>query len=434
MSTTTDVFSHIKTAPFWQDDFPHLANVPTSPLPDKVDVVIIGGGYTGLLAARTLAKGGAKVVVLEQGHIGSGASSINGGQVSPGLKADAETIYNRYGPELAGELWWAALDAVKFFEQTIIEEQIDCDYTGKGGLALAYRPTHYRRMLEYTEWLANKLNYEQKIIPPEKLCEEIGSDIFYGGKFEREGGGIQPAKYVYGLACATVRAGALLCPKTTVQQVRRQVGHSGFYIITDQGNVRASEVLMATNGYTGSLVRGIQRRVFAVGSYMITTEPLSPELQRELSPNDRVFYDTKHFLNYFRLTPDGRMSMGGRNNLSPDLDWLESARFLQQRTIEIFPQLRDIPITHTWSGRLGITFDLIPHIGQVDGIYYAFGYGGHGVALSGYLGKEVAELMSGKISRSPFAEIPHQTYIFYQKKPWFLPIAATYYRFLDKVS
>ena len=147
-----------------------------------------------------------------------------------------------------------------------------------------------------------------------------------------------------------------------------------------------------------------------------------------------MFWDTKWFLNYFRLTPDGRLAMGGRNNLSPNLDVVDSAKYLHQAILRVFPQLRDIPLTHTWSGRLGLTFDLLPHIGQVDGLYYAFGYSGHGVAIATYLGQEVARLIAGQISRSPFADIPHPTYFFYRQKPWFLPLAATYYRFLDRVS
>jgi glycine/D-amino acid oxidase-like deaminating enzyme len=225
-----------------------------------------------------------------------------------------------------------------------------------------------------------------------------------------------------------------LCEQTEVQAIHRPAKGGDFELTTNKGQLKASEILLATNGYTGPLVPKIQRRVFPVGSYMITTEPLSPELQRELSPKNRVMYSTKWFLNYFRLTPDGRMSMGGRNNLSPHLDLAESAQNLSETMIHIFPQLRGLPVTHTWAGRLGITFDLMPHLGRVDGIYYAFGYGGHGVALSGYLGKEAAELISGRSSRSPFADIPHQTHFFYQGKPWFLPLAAVYYRFLDAVS
>jgi glycine/D-amino acid oxidase-like deaminating enzyme len=125
--------------------------------------------------------------------------------------------------------------------------------------------------------------------------------------------------------------------------------------------------------------------------------------------------------------------MGGRNNLSPNLDVVASAENLTKTLIHIFPQLRGIPITHTWTGRLGITFDLMPHIGRINGIYYAFGYGGHGVAFSGYLGKEVAELMSGQRQRSVFAEIPTPTSMFYHGQVWFLPFVAAYYRFLDAI-
>jgi glycine/D-amino acid oxidase-like deaminating enzyme len=283
--------------------------------------------------------------------------------------------------------------------------------------------------------MVRELDFDHlELVSPERIREEIGSAVFPGGLVEKMGGGLHPAKYVYGLACAAARAGAKLCEHVEVQAIRRPANSSDFELATAKGPLKAGEVLLATNGYTGPLSPKIQRRVFPVGSYMITTGPLSPELQHELSPKNRVMYSTKWFLNYFRLTPDGRMSMGGRNNLSPNLDLLESAHNLYETMIHIFPQLQGFPVTHSWTGRLGITFDLAPHIGRVDGIYYALGYGGHGVALSGYLGKEVAELISGRVSRSPFADIPHQTYFFYQGKAWFLPLAATYYRFLDAIS
>lgn len=425
----------MKTIPFWTDDFPRPVDLPVAPLPERVNVAIVGGGYTGLSAARTLAKSGVSVAVLEQREIGGGASSVNGGQVAPGLKLHAPNVIKKYGPELGRELWDASLAAVRYLEQTLQEEAIACDYTGQGGIALAYRPSHYHRMAEEIEWMARVLDYHGlELVPPERIHEEIGSDVFPGGLVEKMGGGLHPAKYVYGLACATARAGAKLCEQTEVQAIHRSAKGGDFELTTNKGQLKASEILLATNGYTGPLVPKIQRRVFPVGSYMITTEPLSPELQYELNPKNRVMYSTKWFLNYFRLTPDGRMSMGGRNNLSPHLDLAESAQNLYETMIHIFPQLRGLPVTHTWAGRLGITFDLMPHLGRVDGIYYAFGYGGHGVALSGYLGKEAAELISGRSSRSPFADIPHQTHFFYQGKPWFLPLAAVYYRFLDAVS
>ncbi|MFN8458986.1 MAG: FAD-binding oxidoreductase [Anaerolineae bacterium] len=425
----------MKTIPFWTDDFPRPLDLPVSPLPERVDVAVVGGGYTGLSAAQTLARGGASVAVLEQGQMGSGASSVNGGQVAPGLKLGIREAFKKYGPELGRELWQASLAAVRYLEQTIAEEGIECDYTGAGGIALAYRPAHYRRMADDIEWMARELNYHAlELAPPEHIREEVGSTVFPGGLVEKDGGGLHPAKYVYGLACAAARAGVKLCEQTVVQAIRRSAKRDGFQLTTSRGDLRAGEVLLATNGYTGPLVPEVQRRVFPVGSYMITTEPLSPPLQQELSPKNRVMYSTKYFLNYFRLTPDGRMSMGGRNNLSPTLDLRESAQILTETMVHIFPQLRGYPVTHSWTGRLGLTFDLAPHIGRVDGIYYALGYGGHGVALSGYLGKEVAELISGRIQRTPFMDIPQPTNFFYRGKPWFLPLAAAYYRFLDAIS
>jgi glycine/D-amino acid oxidase-like deaminating enzyme len=425
----------MKTIPFWIDDFPRPADLPTSPLPERVDVAIVGGGYTGLSAARVLAKGGAKVAVLEQGDIGSGASGVNGGQVEPGVKLGIQKVFQKYGAELGREIWQSSLKAIAFLEQTLAEEQIDCNYAPSGSLVTAYRPAHYKHLLQEAEWLACHLDFQQfEVTPPDQMRSVIGSDVFYGGIVSHVGGGLHPAKYVFGLAKAAARACACLCEKTKVLGINRSTKESGFRLNTSQGELRAEAILIATNGYTGPLVRQIQRRIFSVGSYMITTEPLPPELQQELCPHNRVMYDTKWFLNYFRLTPDGRMSMGGRNNLSPNLDVVESARNLTRTMLHIFPQLRGIPVTHTWTGRLGVTFNLMPYIGRVNGIYHAFGYAGHGVALSGYLGKEAAELISGRASYSPFAQIPPQTSIFYHGEAWFLPLVAAYYRFLDSIS
>lgn len=428
-------FNQLKTIPFWRDDFPRPADLPVSSLPEQVEVAIVGGGYTGLSAARTLAKAGVKVAVLEQNQIGSGASSVNGGQATGGLKEGPQDLINTYGRELGRELWTSSLQAIRLTEQIIREEEIDCDYVPKGSMALAYRPAHYDRLVRAAEWKARELDYHTTLIPREKLRTEIGTDAYFGGMLDEAiGGGLHPAKYVYGLARAAACAGAMLCEQTQVQSISRRAGQDRFRLTTGQGELSADAVLIATNGYTEALVPELRRRVLPIGSYMITTEPLPVELQQELIPNQRVFWDTKWFLNYFRLTPDGRMSMGGRNDLSTNLNLLESAHRLYRRTVEIFPQLRDVPVTHSWTGRLGVTFDFLPHIGQVDGVYYAFGYSGHGVTIATYLGQEVAQLISGQISRSPYAEVRHPTYFFYRRTPWFLPLAEAYFRILDRVS
>lgn len=395
-------------------------------------MAIVGSGITGLLAARTLAQGGAGVAVLEQRQIGGGASSVNGGQAGGGLKEGPQQLIAKYGRDLGEELWRASMAAVDCLEEIIRVERIDCDYAANGITALAYRPTHYDRLVRNADWIARELGYEKKVVPPEQIQTELGSDAYFGAVVDEGWGGLHPAKYVYGLARAAARAGAALVEQAGVEEISRH--GDGFHLATSQGRLTATEVLLATNGYTTALIPEIRRRVFPVGSYMVTTEPLPPDVQQEISPRGRMFWDTKWFLNYFRLTPDGRLAMGGRNNLSPDLEVVESAQYLRQAIRRVFPHLADAPLTHTWSGRLGLTFDLLPHIGRVEGVYYAFGYSGHGVAIATYLGQEVARLISGQISRSPFADIPHPTYFFYREKPWFLPLAATYYRFLDWVS
>ena len=246
------------------------------------------------------------------------------------------------------------------------------------------------------------------------------------------GAGLHPAKLVFGLAKVAAKYGAILFENTPVMKLEKV--QAGFIVHTPRGSFTAREVIAATNGYTENLVSGLKSKVMPVGSYSIVTEPLSVELQREISPKNYMLWDSKWFLNYFRLTPDGRLLWGGRNNLSTTLDVTESARILRSEMVRAFPQLEDTPVAHTWTGQLGITFDLMPHIGRVQGLHYSFGYGGHGLHTALLLGREVAQLITGEKTSSPFAEIPHQTYFFYRDKPWFLPLAVSYYRLRDWVS
>jgi glycine/D-amino acid oxidase-like deaminating enzyme len=216
----------------------------------------------------------------------------------------------------------------------------------------------------------------------------------------------------------------------------RSVKNSGatFTAVTSQGSLTADRVLVATNGYTGKLFPSIRRRVVPIGSYSIVTEPLPVDLAEEILPGNRMAWTARRFLNYFRRTPDDRILIGGRRNLRTDLDLIDSARDLNNRLIDFFPQLSDVGITHVWGGKLAVTFDLLPHIGREDNVWYAMGYGGHGVALGTYLGTDVAGLMSGELERSPFADIPHPTRWYYRASPWFLPWAALAYRFLDRLG
>jgi glycine/D-amino acid oxidase-like deaminating enzyme len=419
----------VKTIPFWTDQLPRPSLESGSALPSEADIVIVGGGFTGLSAARVLVRQGATVLVLERHTIGWGASSRNGGLATTGIKKPISAIFKRYGSELGRQFWQASLDAIDLIGEIVQEEGIDCDYSRDGHIALAWKPAHFRRMQGMVAWYEKHLGHRVRAVPVSELRSEIGTDAYHGGLVDEHSGSVNPAKYVFELARAAERHGAMLFEACPVIKLEPQ--SKGFDVHTNQGVVVAKEVVVATNGYTDLLVPKLKPRVFPVGSYIIVTEPLAPGLQRELSPKGRMFYDSKQFLNYFRLTPDGRMLFGGRNDLSTDLDLKESANRLNQQMLSVFPELVDVPMTHSWTGQLGITFDLMPHIGRVDGVHYAFGYGGHGVSIATYLGTEIGLILSGKKTRSPFAEIPHQTKFFYRNRPWFVPIAARYFRARD---
>lgn len=423
----------MKLTPFWTDQFPRPVDLPTHPLPQKADVAVIGSGYTGLNAALALAKAGTDVAVLEQETIGWGASSRNGSMATPGLKPPTVQLVKRYGLETGRNLWQWSLDAIDHVERVIAEEGIDCDFSRPGHVYLASKPKHYDKIKAHGEYMASVIEYDQlAYVEPKDLHNEIGSSAFHGALVDKKTGVLHPSKYVMGLARSAGNHGIKLVEKARVTKVRRQNGY--FKLETAKGVLQASEVLVATGGYTTNLVPRIRMGVFPIGSYIIVTEPLSPALQAELSPKNRMFFNSRRLLNYFCLTPDGRLLFGGRSNIATGLNEIRSAKILQERMLQVFPQLKGVPITHSWTGKLGVSYDQMPHIGRIDGIHYALGFSGHGVSVASYLGHEVGKLMSGEISESLFAQIKHPRFLFASLEKFYLPFVSAYFRLEDRFA
>jgi glycine/D-amino acid oxidase-like deaminating enzyme len=407
-----------------------------TPIPQKTDVAIIGGGYTGLSAARTLAKQGVSVVVLEAETIGWGASSRNGGMTLTGLKPAMQTVIKNYGRDLAKELFQCSLDSVNIVEQIVKEETIDCGFSRYGHLLTANKPKHYESLQGEVDFMAKEFNHNVRLVSPKDLRSEIGTDVYHGALVDEVSGGLNPAQYVTGLAGAAAKAGATLCARARVTKIERR--EKRFLIQTERGSLEAESVLVATSGYTGGATKKLQKKIIPIGSFIIATERLSDELAHELSPKNRMIFDYKHFLNYFRLW-DNRMIFGGRAAFFPENEntIASSGEILRNEMIKIYPQLKDAKVEYVWGGTLDFAFDQMTHVGEENGVFYSLGYAGHGVAMATYLGATVAEAMlKGNIKEHPFAkfDFPSAPLGLYNGSPWFLPFAGMYYKILDWVE
>jgi glycine/D-amino acid oxidase-like deaminating enzyme len=422
---------------YWHDTVEMPFGHEQDPLPEKIDVAVIGSGYTGLTAALTLAKHGASVAVLEAKTIGWGASSRNGGMVLTGLKIPMQTAIKRYGRDMARRLFQCSLDSIDTVEKICNEEGIHCGFARTGHLLAANKPKHYSLLAEEVEFMAKEFNHAVRLVPRSEQSAEIGTNLYYGALVDEVSAGINPAQFVSGLAWVAEKAGATLHARARVCRLGRR--EQRFFVETERGSLTAENVFVATNGYIDAATPVLRRKLMPIGSFIIATEPLAEELAHELSPYNRMIFDFKHFLNYFRLSDDNRMIFGGRAAFFPENEQTvrRSADILRREMIEVYPQLRDVEVGYAWGGTLGFAFDLMPHAGEMDGMYYALGFAGHGVAMGTYLGKTVAEAMlNGTIKEHPFAALPFPSAPLglYNGNPWFLPFVGAWHRFLDVIE
>ncbi|HKZ85681.1 MAG TPA: FAD-binding oxidoreductase [Anaerolineae bacterium] len=422
----------LKETPYWWDTAPDLPSYTDRPLPQRVDVAVVGSGYTGLSAALHLARSGASVAVLEKETIGWGASSRNGGQVLAGLKVGVETLVSRYGLPLAKHLYDASRAALAFVEDLIAAEQIDCEYSRCGNLYAASKPKHFEGFKRAQELLSREFATHHELVPRAEQRREIGSEAYFGLMVEPYNSSLHPAKYVRGLAKAVERSGADLHEKTQVLSIERN--GSSFAVKTSGGTLAAEAVFLATNGYADAAAPALRRRVVPIGSYIIATEPLRSDVAARLLPNRRVVSDSKNFLHYYRLSADNRLLFGGRAAFVPPTAGSnrKSAEILRRDMVEVFPELADTSVEYVWSGNVCFTMDMLPHAGRFEeGVTYAAGYGGHGVAMATYLGAKMADVILGKDDRNPFRDLRFRAIPLYDGRPWFLPLAALWFKFLD---
>lgn len=422
----------MKEVPYWWEHAWPVA-VETPSLPTRVDAAVIGSGYTGLSAALTLARAGRSVIMLEAGIPGVGASSRNGGMLGHALKPSLDTLAGRYGKQLATALLTEAREAYDFLGRFIAEEDIQCDYAETGAFTGIATPAQYEALARETEQLSRTIGYEAHMVTKAEVRNEVGTDIYCGGRVTLHRAGLHPARYHAGLIERVRQAGVTVIGNSAVTMVQRD--GRDFTVITPGAALKARNVVVATNGYTGPVTPGLRRRVIPVTSYMIATAPLSSNLMATLMPKGRMLTDSNRLLCYFRPSPDNtRVLFGGRpayTNIGPQ----RAAERLSRYMTRIFPELRDVELTHSWFGNIAYTFDRLPHVGERDGMHYAMGYCGSGVVMSTWLGRKAAlRLLGHGEGQSAFAEIGHPTSPVYYGKPWFLPFVQAWYQGADMLG
>ena len=425
----------MKFTSYWLDTAPKGSpERSTTTVDGRTDVAVIGGGLTGVVAALHLARSGAKVHLFEQHTVGFGASGRNGGMATTGMSIGIRDAVAKMGFDKAASLYRTYGQAVDLIEKLVLEEGIDCDFARPGKLILATKPAHVRGFEKTAELLNTRLGGDLQLIPKAELRREIGSDAFHGGMIDSKSASLHVGKYIRGLGEAAERAGVTIHEQAPVQRLTR-VG-SGHELETPRGRIQAKQVLLATGAYTRRPFRWHQVRIAPVGSFIIATEPLDTSVCDDLLPTRRVASDSKNLLNYFRITPDNRLLFGGRARFAmsnPQSDE-KSGKLLRDALVHIFPQLSDARIDYCWGGLVDMTLDRMVKAGQHDGVYYSMGYAGHGVQMATYMGRQMAEYMSGVPEANIWRDFEFRRIPGHFGPPWFLPIAGAYYRFKDRVS
>ncbi|KXJ56013.1 MAG: oxidoreductase [Thalassospira sp. Nap_22] len=362
------------------------------------DIVIIGGGFTGLSSALHLAERGYDVILLEAHRVGWGASGRNGGQVGSGQRREQDELEQMVGRDDAHKLWGIAEESKDVVKALIAKHNIQCDWK-PGILHADHRARFVEHSRAYAEKLQTEYGYEDiRFVDRDEMRAMLGTEFYHGGSLDMGAGHLHPLNFALGLADAARHAGARIFEGAVVTSYENQAGKVTVKT-KDGGVVSANKLILGCNGYLDALDDRVAKRVMPINNFVIATEPLGDDLARELIRDDVAVADSKFVINYYRLSADKRMLFGGGETYGYNFP-RDIKAFVSPHMLEVYPQLKDVKIDYGWGGTLAITMNRMPFFEKIeDNIFTASGYSGHGVAMATLAGQIMADAVSGTMER-----------------------------------
>jgi glycine/D-amino acid oxidase-like deaminating enzyme len=421
-----------KETPYWWDLAPHEDATDDQTLPAKADVVIVGSGNVGLSAALSLARLGRKTVVLDAEEVGHGASTRNAGYLGRGLAFKYSDLAAKLGREDAAQLASVAVAAHDYTAALIRTEQITCAYRDTGRFLAAPSRKAYDKLSKDLDMMrTDGVPIDAEMIPRERQHEKIASDIYHGGQLLRGNGIMHPGLMHAGLVDRARAQGADVIGFCPVTGVERQ--GAGFVVTTAKGKIETRDVFIATNGYTPKAFPWHRRRVVPASAFMIATETISPDLMARVLPGGTPLLEACNTPLWIRPNEDGtRILLGGRTG--EDLDTLpRKTEQLYSEMIRVVPALEGTKLTHSWTGKVAMSFDWLPHTGTHEGMHYAMGWCATGIPMGTYLGHQTAlRIVGDPASATVLDDRPFPTRPFYYGNPWFLRWAVWWLQYQDR--